>query len=259
MTALDSMVQPGKSARSFQPTPAVLAAALAHAAECQPAEACGVAADDTYFALVNRARDEGTFVMDMRGYLAVASQHRVQAIVHSHVYLPPVASEADRAMCEKTALPWLIVSWPLGHHAVIDPCGWRAPLVGRQWAWGTHDCFGLIRDGMLEYAGIEIPDFDRGDWLWWKNGDDIITTQFEIAGFRRLPPDQPLRHCDVLGMRVGSRVVNHLGLFVAPDVILHQVMNRLSVREVYGGVYQRATVLHLRHEQLMEAAYEKAA
>jgi proteasome lid subunit RPN8/RPN11 len=235
---------------TFQPSQDQIAAALDHAAQSQPLEACGVIADDRYFPLQNTATDHDTFVMDMKGYVAIARQHKVEAIVHSHVYQRPRPSDADRAMCEKTALPWLIVSWPLGAFEVIEPSGWRAPLVGRAWGWGSHDCFGLVRDGFHEYTGILLPEFDR-EWMWWKNGGDIIATQFEQAGMIRLAPDTPPQHCDVLGMKIRSPVVNHLGLFLAPDILLHQMMGRMSVREVYGGIYRSATILHLRHRDFM--------
>ena len=73
-------------------------------------------------------------------------------------------------MCEKLGLPWLIVSWPSGiGMPLFEPGGWTAPLVGRQFAHGVHDCFAIIRDGMRHYAGINIADFDR-DWIWWNTG-----------------------------------------------------------------------------------------
>lgn len=238
---------------TFTPDDTALKAALDHATACQPLESCGVIAEDRFYPITNRATQFDTFVMDMREYIALTKEHRIDAIVHSHVYGPPLASDADRAMCEAIGKPWLIVSWPLGTHAVIEPCGWRAPLVGRKWAWGTHDCFGLIRDGIKDYAGIEIPDFERR-WLWWERGEDIISQQFKDAGFVEV--DDDWRHCDVIGMQIVSPVVNHLGLFLHPDVILHQMLGRLSVREVYGGVYQKTTVLHLRHETLMDNPIE---
>jgi len=235
---------------TWKPKKPVVAAALQHAEACQPLESCGVIADGAFFPVTNRATDYDTFVMDMQEYLAVAKEHEIEAIVHSHVYAPPLASDADLAMCEATGKPWLIVSWPLGTHAVIEPSGWRAPLVGRTWAWGTHDCFGLIRDGLKDYAGLDLPDFER-KWLWWERGEDIITDQFKDVGFVEV--DDEWRHCDVIGMRIWpSEVVNHLGLFLHPDVMLHQMLGRLSVREVYGGVYKQATVLHLRHETLLD-------
>ena len=235
----------------FTPSEVQLAAALAHAGACEPLESCGVIADGLYWPLENTATEHDAFVMDMRGYLAVDAKHPVEAVVHSHVYRRPIASDGDRAMCEKTGLPWLIVSWPLGVHAVIEPCGYRAPLVGRQWAWGSHDCYGLLRDGFYDYTGILIPDFSR-EWLWWQTGGDIIAAQFEQAGFVRLPPDTPMQHCDALGMKLHSPVVNHCGLFLAPDILLHQLMGRMSMREPYGGIYRYATILHVRHERLLD-------
>jgi cell wall-associated NlpC family hydrolase len=189
--------------------------------------------------------------MDRRGYCRIDAAHRIAAVVHSHVGLPPIASEADRAMCEKTGLPWLIVSHPGGRWAVIEPDGRRAPLVGRQWAWESQDCYSLVRDGFLAFTGMALPDFAR-DWQWWKNGGDMIAEQFSPSGFRSLPAGSAPMHCDVIAMRIRSPVANHLALFLAPDQILHQMLGRLSVRELYGGFYQDATVLHLRHERLCD-------
>jgi proteasome lid subunit RPN8/RPN11 len=238
---------------TWQPSETVLAAALAHAARVQPLEACGVVADGEFHAVKNNATDWDAFVMDMGEYLAIAKEKKIEAIVHSHVYGPPKPSDGDRAACEATGLPWLIVSWPTGKWQVLEPSGWKAPLVGRRWAWGTHDCFGTARDGFYEYSGIQIPDFPR-EWLWWENGENIIEDQFEAAGFVKV--DDPVwRHCDFILMRIPpSKVINHIGLFIHPDMILHQLLGRNSVREIYGGVWQMATRLHLRHRDLLEAA-----
>lgn len=238
---------------TLRPTPKQIVDALLHAEACQPLEACGVIAGGHYFRLTNTATDHDTFVMDMRGFIAIARTAKVEAIVHSHIYLPPEPSEGDMAMCEKTGLPWLIVSWPTGKHRVIEPSGWTAPLVGRQWAWGSHDCWGLVRDALNVHRGILMPDVPR-EWLWWRNGGDLIVEKFEEVGLVRVPQDTPLRDCDILGMQIASPVVNHLGMYLAPDLLLHQLMGRISLREVYGGMYRKLTTLHLRHRDLMEVA-----
>lgn len=233
----------------FEPSPAILAAALDHAAKCAPLESCGAIVGGRFVPIHNSATQFDSFVMDGRDYIAASRQGRIEAIVHSHVNLPPIASETDRAFCEKLGLPWLIVSCPSGDYAVLEPAGKPAPLVGRQWAWGAHDCLAIVRDGLAEYAGIRIPDYAR-EWEFWRKGDDPIGENIGAAGFVTLPPGTPPKHCDVFGMRISAPVVNHLALFILPDRILHQLLGRLSVRETYGGVWRDLTVLHLRHSKL---------
>lgn len=244
---------------TFKPTDEQIAAMLKHAEECQPMESCGVIADGEYHRLVNQATEHDNFSMDLRGFKEVAKVHTIEAIVHSHVLLPAIAGDADRTGCEVSNLPWVIIAWPTANWSVVEPSGYRAPLVGRQWAWGSHDCYGLIRDGFEAYTGIRIPDFDR-EWMFWKRRENLIVDHYKAAGFVEVPQDTPPQHCDVMGMRIDSPVINHLGLYLADQasgtggVLLHQLMGRLSLREVYGGTYLRATELHLRHQNFLERA-----
>ena len=231
-------------------TPDCLAAAMDHAGNCQPLESCGVIADEEFIPIPNLATDPNFFVMDMRAFCRVAKDRKVTAIVHSHIHVPPIAGDADRAMCEKSGLPWVIVSWPFGTHCVIQPKGEGQPLVGRSWAWGANDCFSLIRDGFHHYTGILIHDYDR-EWEFWKRKVALIENQVDASGFVRLPPHTPPQHCDLFGMRVKSDVINHLALFLHPDKILHQFQGKLSVRELYDGTYQSLTKLHLRHKRFV--------
>lgn len=243
---------------TYQPTETQIAAMLKHAEDSQPMECCGVVADGVYFRLVNQATEHDNFSIDLRGYRDVAKAHTIEAIVHSHVFLPAIASDADRTGVERTNMPWVIVSYPTGQWVVVEPSGFRAPLVGRLWGWGSHDCYGLIRDGFEAYTGILLPDFPR-DWMFWKRGQDLIGDHYKSAGFVEMPQGTPPQHCDVMGMRIDSKVVNHLGLYLADadsgthGVLLHQLQGRVSLREVYGGTYLRATELHLRHQNFLGA------
>lgn len=236
----------------FEPTRDQLNYAFAWGFKCVPCECCAVIADGEFFPIKNMITDRhDAFLMDPVQYTEISSERRIEAIVHSHLMAPPAASEQDRVACEKLGLPFVIISLATGTHTVIEPTGYRAPLVGRQWGYGTHDCFALIRDAILDYGGIEVPDFSRVDWDWWHKGKDIIAEQFRKAGFRRIQQGSTPQHLDVFGMQIAAPVVNHLGIFLEPDIILHQMQDRLSTREIYGGIYQKATVLHLRHERMI--------
>lgn len=234
------------------PTSSQIADALEHASIEAPRESCGVIADGRYMPMRNVETGVDRFAFDMREFHQINKRHRIEAAVHSHVNTGLIASEADRASCERTGLPFVILAWPNGAWRVIEPCGWRAPLEGRQWAWGTQDCYTLVQDALEAYAGIKLPDIDR-EWAFWSEGEDIITPQIANCGFGVLPPGSQPQHLDVFAMRLGSRVASHLGIFLAPDQMLHHPAGRLSLRENYGP-YAQYTVLHGRHERLMKGS-----
>jgi proteasome lid subunit RPN8/RPN11 len=233
------------------PDAATITAALEHAAACQPMESCGViVADGAFLPVPNLANEHGHFIMDRRAFCHINISRKVTAIVHSHVAYPAVAGETDRVMCEKSGLPWIIVSWPDGHWCSIEPEGFEAPLVGREWAWGSNDCFGLMRDALKAFTGIVVPDYDR-DWMFWRDGGNDIVEKFASTGYVAMPKGTKPRQCDVFAMAFRGDVVNHLAMFLEPDKILHQLYRQLSVRELYGGVWLERTRLHLRHERLL--------
>jgi proteasome lid subunit RPN8/RPN11 len=230
-----------------------IAAALAHAGECQPRESCGLIAGGNYVRLRNIETGFDAFALDMREFHQAARQRPVEAIVHSHVLCGPMASEADRAACDRIGLPFLIVSWPSGRWTLIEPQQRRAPLVGRRWQWQVHDCFTLVRDALDAYGGIRIPDYDRA-WGFWERGEDPVGQAIAGSNFVILAPASQPQHLDVIGMRFRSPVINHLGIFLAPDRLLHQLMGQLSVRDSYSGFFQKITALHLRHARFLEEA-----
>lgn len=235
----------------WTPSETILAKIIDHAERAAPRECCGLIRGEDYIEIENVAPGEHAFLMKNADFVRVMRDGPVDAVAHSHVFLPPIPSETDRSCCEKSGLPWLIVSVPNNTHTVFYPSGFKAPLIGRQWAWGVHDCFALVRDGISHFAGIDIPDIDR-DWEFWLKDHDFIRASMAEMGFVEMPPGTPLKHLDVIGMRVHGKVVNHLGLFLQPDHFLHHMTGRLSVEEMYGGMYMHLTELHARHRYLME-------
>lgn len=237
---------------TWQPSEQILELALAHATAEMPREACGLVVGGVFQPVFNEAEQLHTFAMERDSYMQALKTGELQAIVHSHAYLPPIASQADLAMCEMTRVPWLIVSVPLNKWTVIEPSGYVAPLIGRQWGHGSLDCWGLVRDGFKAFTGIEMPDFDRR-MEWWHRGDNTIMENVAAAGMTLLPGDTKLRHCDILILQVRAPVPNHLGLYIEPEgLILHHLANRTSVRETYGGYWASATVGVARHHDFLD-------
>lgn len=226
----------------------ILDDAVSSALIAAPREMCGVAivkdGKPKFIECRNIGNDNDFFYMHPQDYVEAANQGEVIAIVHSHGAHSTEPSDADLTACEKSRKPWLIVN-TAGKSTLIMPTGYKAPLIGRTWAHGVHDCYSLLRDSLLEIIGTPIIDFERGV-NWWERGENLIVDQYEKAGFKRLL-DHSLKHGDVLIMQVGSKVPNHCAVWLDGNYILHHCANRLSSRDVYGASWQRLTVLHLRH------------
>lgn len=245
--------------------------ALAHAQKVFPAEACGlvyaVGDDSFYFPCSNLSGHADHFKIGARDFVACEEKGPVVAVFHSHPYARAKPSAADLSSCESSGLPWHILSLPNVEWAYCAPSGFRAPLLGRVFAHGVHDCWSVVRDGLMEYAGIQViedsalvkmvqadrPGFERDDDWWLKKpgveAPNLYADNFEKAGFRRVY-DEPQVH-DVFVMHIKADVPNHVGLHLGDGLMLHHLMGQLSARVVWAGsYYQKVTTMIVRHESL---------
>lgn len=232
-------------------TPTICSAALEHAIREMPREACGlvVAKDGVveYRPCRNLAETEIEFILDPADYARAEDEGEILAIVHSHPNASANPSQADRVACERSGLPWWIVSVPGGVWRDIAPSGYRAPLVGREFSYGVNDCWSLIRDWYREDCALELMDFERPE-KWWERGGNMYVENYERAGFRRLAEGEPLERGDIIMMQIRSKVPNHAGVYLGDGKILHHLQGRLSSREIYGGFYKKVTRLAVRYQ-----------
>jgi proteasome lid subunit RPN8/RPN11 len=232
----------------------------AHAAEAYPRECCGlvlvVKGRERYQSCTNVAQGTEHFVLAAEEYAAAADLGEILAVVHSHPDAPAQPSQADLVSCEASGLPWHIVRVDLADGApvaremvTIEPSGYQAPLVGRQFSHGVLDCYQLIVDWYSRERGITLKQFSRAD-EWWNDGkSDLYTEGFPRAGFVKLPDGAPPETGDVVLMQIRAKngVPNHAGVYLGDDLILHHLHGRLSSRDVYGGYYREVTRAVLRY------------
>lgn len=225
--------------------------AEAHAKREYPRESCGLIVVDRgrerYIPCRNLASGTEHFILDPLDYALAEERGQIVGIVHSHPDASANPSEADRVACEASKLPWHIVGWPTAVWRNLEPSGYSAPLIGREFSHGVLDCYALIRDFYSQELSILLPDFDRRD-DWWRNGENLYVDNFAKAGFSRV--ESPKQN-DVILMQILSPVANHGGVFFEDNTILHHLHGRLSSRDVYGGYFRMVTTHVLRHKMLL--------
>ncbi|WP_233866574.1 C40 family peptidase [Paraburkholderia adhaesiva] len=242
-----------------------------HAGAEAPHECCGVIVrrvdgELQYMPCRNVANERDRFAMHPQDLIAAEQAGTPVAYAHSHVYTSPVPTDADRDWMSRTGLPWLIVNHPTGSFTINDPAPFIAPLTGRTFVHGVHDCYGIIRDYYATELGIALTDYPR-KWGWWEHtdGPDLYRENFAREGLTAVwdhaSPEAEgidadalrlLRPHDVILMRIRTPRENHAAVYVGGNVLLHHLIDQPSRREYYGEFYQRRTTAILRHRNFMQ-------
>ena len=225
--------------------------ALAHAKDQDPNESCGlllnIRGKEKYFPCRNLSQTSfQCFILDPEDYVRADNTGDIVAVVHSHPVTPPVPSQSDKVACEQSNLKWYIVNPKTESWGYLEPTGYKAPILGREWAWGVTDCYTLVRDWYKEKLNINLIDWHRPTTLEDFNKDPMFDKCAEETGFRELTPDEKLINGDLLFMSIFSNNLNHVAIFLDGDV-LHHLTDRLSCKEPYSEWLLKCTGKRLRY------------
>ena len=169
-------------------------AAKAHAAESYPSEAVGIVERGQYVRLDNRSAEPTKDVhLSDEDLMRVAS---ADVFFHSHPDGIGSPSSTDMVYQQQLGIPFVVIVWPL-----YDVFWWgdslaRAPLIGRGFRHGVHDCMSLIRDH-FQGKGVVFADHPR-EWDWWAaEPEELLRRELRGVGLRahRHRRRAPARRC----------------------------------------------------------------
>lgn len=234
------------------------------ATEAHPKELCALVVDGGLVVMENVADDpEKTWKIDTADMLRETNGRTLQAVVHSHPDGINHPSYNDSKNQIAHNVPWGITA----RHTVMgvyqQPFFWGdgvpvAPLQGRQFRFGVHDCFSLVRDWFHLTHGIRFPNVAR-DSDWWTRGENLFLDHFSGGGFEMLVehPNREdfakLKEGDCVIGRIMGAVSNHCGVYIGRGLVLHHLPKRLSRPEPIGPWMRRITHI-FRHKELMDNA-----
>lgn len=214
----------------------ILRFAIVHARHVLPEESCGLVAGGEYIPCFNTHPDPcNHFRIDPKSYIEAQARYgKIDALIHSHTDGTNFPSKDDQISQASMGIPWGIL--PIINGAVQKPVWFGdqvpdAPLEGREFVAGHHDCYGLVRSWYRQRMGIELPDFPRDNW-WWDKGENLFTKHFTEAGFKPIYRIEKIG--DAVVGKIRAKVPNHCGVYVGHGLILHHLYNRLSRFEPIG-------------------------
>ena len=215
-----------------------------------PKEACGVIGivkgKKKWFPCRNIAESDEDFVMSSEDWFDIKKKADIFAIVHNHINSSNEPSQSDINNCNALGIPYYIFSYPELELNILEPKEIFNPLIGREYIFGSSDCFEAMRD-WLASENIQIPAREPFEDDWWEKGIDYFTEE-NIKNWNHIKVDSPQKN-DVLIFAVDSSVGNHCGVYLGDDILLHHAHGRLSCREsLYPfwakhiiGIYRYAT------------------
>lgn len=236
--------------------PEIIEDAKAHALKEFPKESCGIVVDGKYIPCKNKAPNpEEHFSIGVDdNYLYLSD--RIQCIIHSHNDSAH-ASKQDMIEQELHGVPWGIVNIKNG--TVMDVFFWGDQLpiqdyIGRPFYHGVYDCYALVRDYFRGQHRITLPRNCR-EYGWWRNGENILEEGLFEAGFEIVGQGandlKIIKENDGVLAKVNSTVVNHCGVYVGNDLLLHHLCLRKSMLSRHDpiNIYRQYIYYIVRHKE----------
>ena len=199
---------------------------------CYPQEACGIIQNNEFIPVENNHNDPlnyFSFPLEITQELLLSGEDYY--IIHSHTMEsfsndPRVPSIEDMEGQRNSGKEWGIVHCDGDNVTEILWFGKpsKEDLLGRIYIPNVYDCFTLARDFIFRERGIDVGTHPRpANWEEWN--PHYIEQTYQSLGF--IDVKEP-KYGDILLFSIGSRWINHIGIYTKEDTFIHHLFQRKS-------------------------------
>jgi|SRR5687767_5358540 len=205
-------------------------------AESSNEEVCGFLLHDgfgslTVYPTVNVASSDKDkrWEISAREQLDFHKTGRVFAVYHSHVADPHEFSPDDLRTANMAEVPMLLYSRATRKFNYYCPAVCKYPFSDRPFIFGLQDCVSLVTDYYEKEFNFQFPFFVRTPQML-DAGFPEVAEYYISQGFKPIPDiSSGLKVGDILLISVmNSGHINHVGVYLGDNIVLHQMMHRPS-------------------------------
>lgn len=176
--------------------------------------------------------------------LDFARTGRVFAVYHSHVTDPHEFSLEDLRTSEQAEIPMLLYSKATRKFNYYCPEVCKPPLKDRQFVFGLQDCVSLVADYYEKEYNFKFPFFVRTPQMI-DTGFPEVAEYYISQGFRSV--DGKPQTGDILLISVmNAGFINHVGVYLGSNMVLHQMMHRLSCTQFFDDSWLKRVRVIIR-------------
>jgi proteasome lid subunit RPN8/RPN11 len=209
----------------------IIREAIDHAQSEYPKESCGVFSEDKYIPFENKSSDpENSFLINSPEFNQLYINEKIDCVLHSHEEKILMATVEDQQQQIELNVPFGIIH--LLNKSYIKTVFWGdnleiSDLEGRYFVYGVFDCWSLVRD-YFRLKGYEMPRIAR-EWKFWEKYpmyEKFI--EEKKAPFFFIPVKEAKPDDVFLYNLEGTKYLNHGGVIVNENQVLHHFVNKIS-------------------------------
>ena len=176
-------------------------------------------------------------------WLTASKAGRIAAVLHSHPDSSP-PSQADHDAASALRVPHHVYAVASDAWHCL-PAGRR--YTGREFMWGTADCWALVRDWYASERAVWLPGTEGCSGEGWERSEpDAFVRRLARYGFAPIALTDAAPG-DVLLFALQSSQANHSAILLHDNQILHHLQHRLSAVDDFDGYWRKVMTHALRY------------